>query len=194
MRADISSRPLFIDLVEKIMDRPKDFNYYYTPDVLVHHQVKVDESALDFEEKAFIISNEYGPVMLVFERNMSEAWEVFIDCCDPVPYDEVHEAYGAYDELRKHMTENLLYEDTVQLRNFCNRWARTYYNIMAPKAEQDDDPCSSLLEGYEYQSNSTDSGIVETGHYHRIDEVSKSRIFALLKDKNNQSPSTIYEC
>jgi formylmethanofuran dehydrogenase subunit E-like metal-binding protein len=176
------SRPLFIDRVEKIMDRPQDFKYYYTPDTLIHHQVKVDESALDFDDKAYIIWNEFGPVMLVFASHESEAWEVYVDCCEPVPYDQVHEAYGAYDALRDHMIKNLFYEDTYELRNFCNRWARTYYNIMAPKAEHDDDPCSSLIEGYEYQSNSTDSGIVETGHYHDLKQVSKSRIFALPKD------------
>lgn len=183
--APYDSKPLFIDRVEKIMDRPQDFKYYYVTDILTYHEVKVDKSALDFEDKAFLISNEFGPEMLVFESNESEAWEVYIDCCDPVPYDEVHDAYGAYDALREHMTKNLLYEDTVQLRNFCNRWARTYFNIMSPKAEQDDDPCSSLIEGYEHQSNSTDSGIVEVGHYTRIDKVSKSLIFALPKGKKD---------
>jgi hypothetical protein len=182
----MNNRPLFIDLVEKIMDwrQSKHFKYYYTPDVLVHHEVKVDESALDFDEDAFIISNEFGPAMLVFAGHEGDAWEVYVDCCDPVPYDQVHEAYGAYDALLNHM-ESLGHVNNGKLRQFCNRWARTYYNIVAPKATQDDDPCSSLIEGYEYQSNSTDSGIVETGHYHRIDKVCKSKIFALLKDEHD---------
>lgn len=172
---------LNIGLVEKLHDDPEKFDFFYM-DNDREYSVKAYQVAegIEWDEKVYLISHEYGPNSIVFADNESNAYEIWVDNQNTIEQDEVHEAYGAYDALREHMA-SLGHEDTVYLRRFCINWAPIYFKIMAPKATQDDDPCSSLIEGYEYQSNSTDTGIVEVGHYTRIDKISKDKIYCTLK-------------
>lgn len=113
----------------------------------------------------FVLGHEYGPTMLVRAQNESSAYEIWVDESATIDAGDVHEAYGAFDKLLDAM-ESRGHEDDCALREFCGRWDEWYFE-MSTSAGNLADVWDSwpLLEGYEYQSNSSGTGIVDVGHY-----------------------------
>jgi hypothetical protein len=130
----------------------------------------------------FLFGYEYGSTRLIRSRDECDAYSVFIDLEPVVPFDEIHEAFGSFDKLLEHMLSKG-YENDYQLRCFCNRWCKFYFQACTKNINEtgswDDWP---LIEGYEYQSNSTGSGIVNVGYYLWMREVPPSQIVVYRKD------------
>ena len=119
----------------------------------------------------FLFGFEYGPTLLVRAKNEYDAYEVFLDELPPVPMDEIHEAYYAFDKLLEHMI-SMGHEHDYQLRCFCNRWCKFYFEADTRDANMTGAwDRWELDESYQYQSNSTGSGIVNVGHYEWMREI-----------------------
>jgi hypothetical protein len=102
---------------------------------------------------------------------LQSAEEAWLDEQETIPVEDLHEAYDAYDMLRDELTGRGN-EDTIQLRNFCNRWAKTYFDIITSQDNAWDD--LEMDESYDSQPNATGTGVVNVGHYHWIKEVTGS--------------------
>ena len=61
------------------------------------------------DSRLWIIGNEFGPTHLVKAESFDEAWDEFLDDLEPIPEDEVPEAYG----LLFYIPED--YQDDLQL-------------------------------------------------------------------------------
>jgi hypothetical protein len=81
------------------------------------------------------------PRMVIQARTWEDAWGALEDQLPPVPQDELHEAYD--------MTEA--------------EFAAAIERMDQQRDAGEDVDYPELTDGYSYQSNSTDSGIVETG-------------------------------
>lgn len=103
----------------------------------------------------WILRDTCGIVGIVRCQTYEDAYEIAGDeFRTPIAPEDIPEAYGAYDHLRDYLVSQG-HEDTYDLRDFANRYAPIYFDIV--KAN---DNCPELIEGYEYQSNATGTGIV----------------------------------
>lgn len=115
--------------------------------------------------KLFIVGREYGPEYIVCARTESDAFEAWVDSIPPIPLEEVHEAYNAFDKLVEYL-ESKGHENNYATRCFASRWAKTFFQIDTRNANYTGAwDRWEIDEAYHYQSNATDSGIVNLGHY-----------------------------
>lgn len=128
----------------------------------------------------FLFGFEYGPTLLVRARTINDAFDVLIDELPPVPLGEIHEAYNAFDKLLKHMVSKG-HDNDRNLRDFCNRWCRFYFQADTKKTGQSVWDRWELDESYAYQPNATGSGIVYVGHYLWEREIPVSEIQVVRK-------------
>jgi hypothetical protein len=85
---------------------------------------------------------EYGVTMIIRALSFETAWEIAIDESPTIDATDVPEAYGVYgDDAERKLRQ------AVEL------------------AEAGDGEYPELVEGYEFQSNATGTGIVDVGHY-----------------------------
>ncbi len=131
----------------------------------------IDDYGISIPGKFFLAGHEFGPTHIIHACSEDSADEAWLDNQETIPESEVHEAYGAYDKLRKRMIEKG-YADNYELRDFCNRWCRFYFQAATHngndtgKWEEWD-----LIEGYQYQGTFTGTGIVNVGVYSWIREI-----------------------
>lgn len=118
----------------------------------------------------FLFGFEFGPTLLVRAKNEHDACEVFLDELPPIPLDEIHEAYNAFDKLLEHMISKG-HEYDNQLRCFCNRWCRFYFQSDTKSGDETVWDRWELDESYRYQPNSTGTAIVHVGHYEWMREI-----------------------
>lgn len=116
----------------------------------------------DGDGTLFAFRETFGIARIVCARSLSDAHEVFIDESRTIEPADVHEAYGAFDKLREWLTSKG-HEDNEHLRDFCNRYAPQFFLACGHSWE--------LIEGYEYQSNSTGTGIVDVDHNLQVYEL-----------------------
>jgi len=128
--------------------------------------------------KLFVLGNEYGYTHLVHSQHESDAHSAWLDTCTTIEPSEVPEAYNAYDKLLERM-EAKGHENDGQLRDFCNRWAGYFYH--ADTNEGNNWDSWDLDEAYQYQSNSTGTGIVNIGHNTHSTEIKWSQLKAVRK-------------
>lgn len=102
-----------------------------------------------------------GLMGIVRAQNESSAYEIVQDeFLTVVPAEELHDAYGAFDKLVELM-EKKGHENTRQLRDFCTRWDRFYFDVDTKDANFTGAwDRWELVEGYAYQSNATGTGVV----------------------------------
>lgn len=114
----------------------------------------------------FVFGHEHGPTLVIRSRSWHSAWEIAIDEMRPISEEEVPEAYGfdGWDSAGER-TETEYSPDTARAR--FERWIED--------AESGEKDYPELLEGYEYQSNSTGTGIVNVGHYAWLEEYDHDR-------------------
>lgn len=120
--------------------------------------------------KWYVWSREYGPEYVVRANGECSAREIVIDELATIPVNEVHKAYNSFDKFVEFM-EAKGHDNNLALRKFCTRYDDLYLRIATHNANSTgvwDD--WELDEEYQYQSNSTDSGIVYIGHYEWLSE------------------------
>lgn len=133
------------------------------------------------DEDFYLLGMEYGPTHLIQCRGESNAYEIWCDELPPVPMNEVHEAYNAFDRLVEFM-EKKGHENDLRLRQFCFKWDDWFFAADTKNANETGAwDRWKLDEAYAQQSNSTDSGIVYVGHYAWINEADLDCIEVELK-------------
>lgn len=112
----------------------------------------------------YVFGHEYGATHVIRARGESSAYEIWVDEQSTIAPDEVHEAYGAFDKLVEWLVARG-HENTSTLRGFANRYASLFFALSIAKGTDNVWDEWPLIEGYEMQSNSTGTGIVNVGHY-----------------------------
>lgn len=100
--------------------------------------------------------------------SFSSAYNAWIDERPTIAPEDVPDAYGAFDRFVEWM-ESRGHEDTLHLRQFCSVHAAEFFRLQTSEAGCWDD--WPLIEGYEYQSNASGTGIVDVGFDDRLDEI-----------------------
>jgi hypothetical protein len=166
-----------------VRDNPEHFDFFVEDTNHYQDRYKVEfyDEAGGLDGSLYLCGFEYGATHLICAYNESDAYSVWIDLLPTVPMDEIHEAYNAFDKLLEYM-EAKGYENDIQLRRFCSEWCRYYFQVATKDANSTDAWDDwELGEGYEYQSNSTDSGIVNVGHYEWMRKIESSQISVARK-------------
>lgn len=162
-------------------------------------------SANGYNSKLFAICHEYGYCHLVHCDNESEAWETSVDESSTIAEDEVIEAYGFYlmqakscfspdcgepwyvlcdtnfheNDIGEVVSESVLKctgdRLTIGVAFSSKEDAITFCLEFIRERELD------LVEGCEYQSNDSGTGIVNTGHYGHMREVAWSDLVVTRK-------------
>lgn len=140
-------------------------------------------------DRLFLWENQ-GEEFLIASDSWESAWECAVDESETVPLDEVFEAYGFESEAEfqavgrwcneadprtardRQVIANLLH----RLRTSCDV---VNWNGRAPESPEELTEYPSVGEGYEYQANSSGSGIVST-LYAALREVDESDFPALV--------------
>ncbi|MAT51159.1 MAG: hypothetical protein CMK32_08250 [Porticoccaceae bacterium] len=162
-----------LGLFLEAQESPENFDWFvYDKDRDQYHKVKYIEDWCGFDNQFWLFGREYGPEAVVSCGGESSGHEAWLDELTPIPQDEVHEAYNAFDKLLEHMQSNG-HENTKQLRSFCNRWCKFFFEM----ENADLYGPWELDESYQYQSNATDTGIVNVGHYEWMRQVSPEELF-----------------
>lgn len=135
----------------------------------------------DMDGPLWIFGHEHGPTLIIRASSFETAWEIAIDESPTIDPSEVPEAYGSFEYLREWCPE--LWPEYFQVYR-----KEGEGKSMGPQAVADiifhrradefvDNP-PDLLEGYEYQSNSSGTGIVNVGHYAWLRELTHDDIDA----------------
>jgi len=106
-----------------------------TVDGREYDDVKVYDDAFG---QWYLFGHEFGPVWLIRADSFQSAWEIAIDESPTIDVDDIHEAYD-------------MSKDEFEAKSHAER--------------NEDGDWPDLVEGYEYQSNATGSGIVNVGHF-----------------------------
>lgn len=138
--------------------------------------------------KWFVIGEEFGPRVIVHADSEQSAYEAFIDEENVVPDDNIHEAYGFYitngnwrkpeqgpfylctdrDDIDEHVDEQDIPGCTGQRKILGSwkelDWAKSHF-VAFINERADNDEHLDIIEGYTYQSNATDSGIVDVSDH-----------------------------
>lgn len=125
-------------------------------------------SATGHNAQLWAFGQEYGYLRLVHCQHEGDGYQAYHDTMPTIDHDEVHEAYNVFDKLVEYM-ESKGYENTLQLRDFANRWCKTYFEIATYNANETG--AWPLDESYHYQSNSSGTGIVNVGHNEHMRQV-----------------------
>lgn len=137
-------------------------------------------------EGLFVCGFEFGPSMLIHARSFEAAWEIWVNESPTIPESELPEAYGIEDDYRARFEED----------DPCPRWGDPTWDAwhvrfhaacvarlreLGDKAHDGIGEYPELIEGYEYQSNSSGTGIVSMGHYAWMNEIEPKDIRAERK-------------
>jgi hypothetical protein len=175
------------DLLDFI-DRNDDFELEYDG----HKVTFYDDYGISCGSNAewFVAGHEFGASFLIHACSFEAAWEVWIDESPTIPESELTEAYGVpdSDEISTWREKNPVppYHEReawsawfdakhVEEKRILTAWDD------ASRARERDYP--GLIEGYEYQSNSSGTGIVDVGHYAWMNEADLSKVVVTRKVK-----------
>ena len=128
-------------------------------------------------ETLFLAYNEFGPFKVIRAEHFGSAWEIMVDEMPTIEPSELPEAYGMYILESENALGNFgLYSDldngdgTREVNEYnvthtlLNRYP-TRESAHAAAMSYAESKELDLIEGYEYQSNSSGTGIVDVGHY-----------------------------
>ena len=140
----------------------------------------------DGGENHYLVGHEFGSIMVIRADSLESAWEIFIDESPTIERDELPNAFGFYI-MRSNPETNAYYicsdhDDHGELTSekilVCNGDRRTIGKPFQTESAAIDfcmeyvtEHEIDLAEGYEYQSNSTDTGIVNIGHHTTIKQI-----------------------
>ena len=126
--------------------------------------------------RLYVYMNEYGAVRVIRAQSFEDAYGIAIDEMTTIPQGEVPEAYGQWDAFAEWICERT---GTAReggspgwkhVVDFVGEYLPVWFRIKVEEwSESGDWP--GLDEDYQHQSNSTGTGIVCTGHYERLEEL-----------------------
>lgn len=126
--------------------------------------------------KLFVYCCEFGPMRVIRAQSWEDAYEIAIDEAKTITPDEVPEAYGQWDAFAEWICERTGTEREggspgwCHVCKFVNEYLPVWFRIKSEEWREDG-TWPDLQEGYEYQSNSSGTGIVNTGHYEQLFEL-----------------------
>ena len=138
----------------------------------------------DCGDNLYLYGQEFGPTLLIQADSESSAYGIAIDESKTIEPDDLVEAYGFYLMQACHWNEKTSnarwyvlsdheeHGDTVSAETLVCEGDRRSIGNYETKA-QAVSACAAyvgeneidLVEGYQYQDNATDTGIVNVGHY-----------------------------
>ncbi len=145
-----------------------------------------DESGLRGNDcdRFFVCGFEFGPQRLIHARSYEAAWEAWVDESETIPESELVEAYGIVDDYRAEF-DALPSPEGESTAAWCERfyaWCRIKLEELDEAARDGRGEFPELIEGYEYQSNASGTGIVSMGHYAWMNEIDASDIEVVRKE------------
>ena len=159
------------------------------------HEVKFqDEYGLSRGSNGefFVAGHEFGATVLIHASGFDSAWEAWIDERETIPESELPEAYGVDD-----MPEMAAWKEVNPYPRHCgagpefqawadrkNAEAMRILQARERAARESDGEYPDLIEGYEYQSNASGTGIVDVGHYAWMNEADLSKVEVTRKEKS----------
>ena len=131
----------------------------------------------DCGEALYVYGKEYGASMIINANSWEAAYGIAIDESATIPEEEVFEAYGSFEWLRESMPE--LWPEYFQVYRKPGEGksmgpqtvADILFAMHCEKLLAEDEEYPELQEGYQYQSNASGTGIVETGYYEWLQEL-----------------------
>jgi hypothetical protein len=157
--------------------------------------------------KLFVVSHEFGASAVIHAQHDSEAWDAYIDEEKTIDTSELHEAYGFYlMQACKCFEQNLtapwyvlcdrsFHDDSIgeivsEAVLKCTGDRLTVGGAFTTKEHAQqfalefacENECA-VIEGYKQQSNSSGTGIVNVGHYTRIEPLPWNKLVIRHKPK-----------
>jgi hypothetical protein len=135
----------------------------------------------------FVAGHEFGAEVLIHASSHEDAWEAWIDECETIPESELPEAYGVpdSDEFKAWREANqklTTLEWSAAYDAECARILRAWGDA----ADAGEREYPELIEGYEYQSNASGTGIVDVGHYAWMNEADLAKVEVSRKGDSNE--------
>jgi hypothetical protein len=167
-----------------LLEDASEFTCFVSIDAREREVEFIDDYGLSCGRNAefFVAGLEFGPQVLVHAKGYQSAWEAWIDEVKPIPEDELIEAYGIVDDYREEYEKLNPQPNTseheardawwTQFRAACVERLKT----LSDAARETGNDYPELIEGYEYQSNSSGTGIVAVGHYAWMREIDPSDV------------------
>jgi hypothetical protein len=176
------------------IDSPDDFDLIIDEDGRESTVKFIDDYGLSCGSNSmfFLAGFEFGATHLIHASSWEAAYEAFIDETEPIPVSELAEAYGVPDspemEAWKETHPAPPYYQQEQWKAWCEALDLEEKRVFKQWGDDADARLREhpdLIEGYQYQSNSTGTGIVELGHYfwQREDDLSQITIQRKEKEK-----------
>jgi|HubBroStandDraft_2_1064218.scaffolds.fasta_scaffold82564_3 hypothetical protein len=152
------------------------------------HEVKFqDEYGLSCGSNAefFVAGHEFDATVLIHAIGFDSAWGAWIDECETIQESELPEAYGVPDSGEMHAWR------TANGHLCGEEWSKAYdaegariLRAWADAADVGEREHPDLIEGYEYQSNASGTGIVNVGQYAWMNEADLSEVDVTRKEEN----------
>lgn len=158
-----------------------------------NYTLSVDDHEVEFiddygvctrNEQFFVLGNEFGATHVIHAESYDAAWAAWLDEQPTIDEAELPEAYGVDDLIRDEDHAAGRQSPPWGAPEYAAWWANFQARCVARLHElgSSDNP-PDLIEGYEYQSNTTGTGIVNVGDYVWGGEADLSRITIAPKDK-----------
>lgn len=166
------------------IDNPEDFTLLQTEDGREHEIKLIDDYGLSCGSNGqfFLAGAEFGATHLIHASSFGAAWGAWIDESPTIDQDEVFEAYGIDDckEMAAwkdtHPAPMTMFDHSEWEAWIAGKKAEALrilaqWDADAGQGLRQDYP--ELIEGYEMQDNSSETGIVDVGYsWMREDDLS----------------------
>lgn len=158
------------------------------------HEVKfIDDYGLSCGTNGsfFVVGNEFGATHLIHASSYEDAWDAWLDEQPTIAEDGLIEAYSPGNEKGSFLDEAIdVYPGRSEGRWTEEDWtkirasAKAALDAMASAASgpQGSGEYPELVEGYEFQSNTSGTGVVDVGHYTTINEADLSQFEVTPKE------------
>ena len=174
------------------IESPGDFELIIDEDGREHTIDFIDDYGLSCGSNSqfFLAGQEFGATHLIHSSSYESAYEAWVDESLTISEEELTEAYGLPDspemEAWKETHPAPPYYQQEQWKAWCEALdleEKRVFKQWGDDAQAGLRDHPDLIEGYEYQSNSSGTGIVDIGHYFWQREADLSQITIQRKEK-----------
>lgn len=177
------------------LESPDKCQISYDGNTISPEHLILEGTISDSDTAFFVAGHEFGPSHLITVPayrgdGFDAAWEAWVDSLNPIPKEELIEAYGPEG------TPNGSFLDEAHAAargdgppHYSPDWPAHIAAIHAAARKAleeyaiDGERYPDLIEGYEQQSNASGTGIVSMGHYASMHEADLSLIEISVPEK-----------
>jgi hypothetical protein len=188
----IDIQPVSLQDILDFIDSPDDFELIITEEGRESTIKFIDDYGLSCgsNDQFFLAGQQFGATHLIHSSSYESAYEAWVDESLTISEEELTEAYGLPDSPEIDAWKETHPAPTFYRSNEWNAWCEALHaeevRVFKQWGEDADAHLREhpdLIEGYEYQSNSTGTGIVDMGHYAWMNEADLSEISIRRKEK-----------